>query len=167
MSKLGQASIIVSIIIIVCGGLWTRKQGASDEEPTVRRQLNRLLAEFNGATTDRVDATVRAARIGQFFTSQVVVDLRKGSSRIHGRDELTRIAAQMLPGTTAYVGRLADLQVHLVDPDKAEATFTLLIRPRSVSADEPSIQAMEVSAEIRKVDGVWRVSQARAVDTLR
>jgi hypothetical protein len=109
----------------------------------------------------------RAARLGQFFTEDVVIELGRGSQPIHGRETLMGMAARLQPRTAAFTLALNDVGVLLLEEARAEATLTALIRRRNGTAGEESLDAREFSAELQNTDGEWRVSRVVAVDTLR
>ena len=165
MRKRRQA--IVLAVLASCGlGWWAWSQWGTSDERQIRRQLHDLVAEFNGATTDG-GTVARAARIGQFFTAEVVVELGKGSPPIHGRETLMGMAARLQPRTAAFEASLDDVSVEPIGADRADATFTLLIRRRGFGSDEESLDAREFAAEFLRDGGTWRITHVQAIDTFR
>ena len=162
-----RAQAVTGAAVLLCiAGWWMWRSGGSPPEREIRQRLHSLAGEFNGAATDGLGTVARAARIGQFFTPDVVVELGQGSPPIHGRDTVIGMTARLQPRTAAFVVKLEDVSVELLDSTRAEATMTLVIRRRSVASGEESLDAREFSAELRH-DGVWRIGRVVAIDTLR
>ena len=166
MSRRAQFGVLAAIAV-AGAALWVWSNASSIEEREIRRQFADFTADFNAGSSDGLDAVIRAARIGQFFTEDVVVELGQGSPAIHGRDTLVGMAARLQPRTAAFVLELTDLTADVHDGGRAEVTFTAVIRRRSVGSGEESLDAREFSADMRHVGGQWRVSRLVAIDTLR
>jgi hypothetical protein len=166
MTRRAQAGLIV-LVAVAAVGSWIWHTYASPEERAVRGRLDALAAEFNAATTDGLGTAIRAARLGQYFTEKVVVELGQGSPPIHGRETLVGMAARLQPRTAAFVLELDDVTIQLVDAARADVALTVVIRRRSMASGEESLDAREFSAEMQKDGGEWRISRVVAVDTLR
>jgi hypothetical protein len=167
MSRRAWVGAISVAVALIAAYLTWRAIGSHDERE-IRTRLEELAAEFNASTTDGLGTVARAARIGQFFTSDVVVELGQGSPPIHGRETLIGMAARLQPRTAAFVVELKDINVQLLEADRAEAALTLVIRRRSIASGEESFDAREFSADLRKDDeGRWRLGRVVAIDTLR
>jgi SnoaL-like domain len=165
MTRRGQ--IAVAVLAIAAGGLWWWWRGGSTAEREVRALFVNFATEFNSGATDGLGMIARAARIGESFTPDVVIELGQGSPPIHGREILMGMASRLQPRTAAFVLDLDDVNVNVKDADRADVTFTALIRRRSVASGEESIDAREFEAEVVRVDRRWQVSRVVAVDTLR
>ena len=148
-------------------GLWLWAKTGPPDERAIRGQLDALAAEFNAATTDGLGTVARVARLAEFFTPDVVVELGKGSPPIVGRETLMGMAARLQPRTSAFTVETVDVIIDALEPERAEVTFTLVIRRRSVVSGEESIDGREFAAEMRKMDGSWRIGHVTAIDTLR
>jgi hypothetical protein len=157
------------LVAAVVGGLafliWRLSSPPAERE--IRARLTAFVEDFNASTTDGLGTVARAARLGQFFTPDVVVEFGQGSPPIHGRETLMGMAARLQPRTAAFVLELDDVTVELLDESRADVTMTALIRRRSFHSGDESIDAREFSAEFRHTDGQWRVSRVVAIDTLR
>ena len=158
--------IAAAAVAIAAAGAIAWRYVLPNDERDVRRRLDALAAEFNQSTTDGLGTVARAARIGSFFTEDVVVELGQGSPPIHGRETLIGMSTRLQPRTAAFVLEFSDVTVDLLDAAHAEVTFTLVIRRRSESGAE-SLDAREFAVDMRKAGGDWRVSRAIAIDTLR
>jgi len=165
MTSRAQAALLV-VVIAAAGGLWLWRDSATPEERAIRDRFERFAAEFNAGTTDGLGTMARAARIGEYFTEDVVVELGQGSPPIHGRETLIGMSTRLQPRTAAFVLEFSDVTVDLLDAAHTEVTFTLVIRRRSESGAE-SLDAREFAVDMRKAGGDWRVSRAIAIDTLR
>jgi hypothetical protein len=166
MSKRAQAGV-VAIVVVGLATFWIWRAFGTPAEREIRQRLHGLAAEFNEATTDGLGTVARAARIGQFFTPDVVVELGQGSPPIHGRETLMGMAARLQPRTAAFEVELSDLNVALHGDDRAEVALTMVIRRRSMTSGDESLDAREFSTELQRLDGDWRISRVVAIDTLR
>ena len=157
----------IALAVVVIAAYLTWRALGTPEEREIKSRLQELAAEFNASTTDGLGTVARAARIGQLFTPDVVVELGQGSPPIHGRETLIGMAARLQPRTAAFVVELKDINVQLLDANRAEAALTLVIRRRSIGSGEESLDAREFSSELRKDEGTWRLGRVVAIDTLR
>ena len=152
-------------VAAAAGAIWLWHGGASPHERQIRRRVADFTAEFNSPTTDELGIIAKAARLGQFFTSDAVVELGRGSPAIHGRNTLTAMAARLQPRTSDFSLELTDVSVDIVDETRAEITLTAVTRRRG--AGDESLDAREFVAEMQYIDGDWRASRVAAVDTFR
>jgi hypothetical protein len=157
---------IAAVALLGAAGFWYWR-ASTPAEREIKRLFADFAAEFNAATTDGLGTVAKAARIGQYFTPDVVIELGQGSPPIHGRDTLIGMAARLQPRTAAFVLELDDVTVEMLDPARAEVTFTALIRRRSLGSGEESIDAREFAGEVVEAGGRWQVGRLVAVDTLR
>ena len=141
--------------------------GGSPDEREIRRRVASFAADFNDGTTEGLASVARAARLGGYFTEDVVVELGHGSPPIEGRETLVGMAARLQPRTAAFDLTFEDVTIESLDGDRAETSLTAVIRRRSVSSGEQSLDAREFAAELTRSGGVWRVRRIVAVDTLR
>jgi hypothetical protein len=145
---------------------WWRSSGSADERE-VRRLFADFAAEFNAGTTGGLATVARTARLSEFFSPDVVVELGQGSPPIKGRDALMGMMFRLQPRTAAFVIELDDVNVQFTAPDRGEVTFTAVIRRRSFESSAESIDAREFAGEVVRIDRRWRVSRVVAIDTLR
>lgn len=161
-----------SAVLAVAAGvaalvLWAWLTRGTDDERAIRRRLSEFAEDFNAGTTDGVGLAARAARLGSYFTDDIVVDFGPGAGPITGREMLMGIATRLQPRTAAFMLELDDVTVDVALADVAEVTLTTLFRRRSVADGETSLDAREFSLGMRKVGGDWRVARITAVDILR
>lgn len=166
MTRKVQIVTAVAIAAVVVGW-WVWRQSGSSPEREVRTLLDHLAVEFNASTTDGLGTVARAARLGDFFSPDVVVEFGQGSPPIHGRETLIGMAARLQPRTAAFELEFDDVNVELAGESRGEVTLTAVIRRRSITSGEESIDAREFAAEVIKTGGRWRISRVVAVDTLR
>jgi hypothetical protein len=157
------ALLLVSVSAAVLWWWWS----ATPDERAIRQRFETFAEEFNASTTDGLGTVARAARLGDYFTPDVVVELGEGTAPIHGRETLIGMAARLQPRTAAFVMEFQDVTIETLHEARADVALTLVIRRRSMVSGEESIDAREFSAEMRKDDGTWRVGRAVAIDTLR
>lgn len=166
MSGLAKRMTIAAIALSAVG-VWMWRTVAPPEEREIRRRLTDLVDEVNTGTTDGLGTVARAARIGQFFSPDVVVELGQGTAPIHGRETLMGMSARLQPRTAAFIMELEDVNVELIESQRGEVTLTLVIRRRGFGTGEESIDAREFSVELEQEAGAWRVSRVTAIDTFR
>jgi hypothetical protein len=160
-----RARLALVAAIAVGAALWW--YAGDPAERAIRGRLQTLAEEFNESTTDGLGTVARAARLGSYFTNDVVIELGQGSPPIQGRETLIGMAARLQPRTAAFELELDDVGVEMVDDAHANVTLTIMIRRRNVSSGEESLDAREFSAEMRHADGDWRLARVVAIDTLR
>lgn len=156
----------IAVLVVVAGGLWAWRNLMPSDERDVARRLHDLGAEFNASTTDGLGTAARAARFGTYFTEDVVVELGGGSPPITGRDTLIGMAARLQPRTAAFILDFRDVTVTVLDPARAQASLTAVIRRRVIGSDEESLDAREFALEMEKAGGEWVISHVAAVETL-
>jgi len=159
-----QAAVLALVAVAAAAyWFWWRTPAA---ERQVAAMFENLVAELNSGTTEGFGTVAHAARVGRFFTPDVVVELGQGTNPIHGRETLMGMVARLQPRTAAFAVELDDVNVELKDATHADVTLTAVIRRRSAEAGE-SIDAREFAAEVVNADGGWKIGRVIAVDTLR
>jgi hypothetical protein len=161
-----RSSALALLLAIVLGTLAAWYYWPSDERQ-IRHRLEEFTNEFNESTTDGVGTVARAARLGSFFTEQVVVELGPGSAPIHGRNTLIGMAARLQPRTAAFAVELKDVNVAVAEGGVAEVNLTAVFRRRSMATGEESLDAREFTLGMVKTSGEWQVNRVTAVDTLK
>jgi hypothetical protein len=152
---------------VLAAAAWMWWSAATPAEREIRRRLDALAGEFNAGPQEGLAAIARAARLGQYFTEDVVVDLGGGSAPIAGRETLIGMAMRLQPRTAAYTLRFEDLTMEASDAAAAQFSVTALLRQRASGTGQDSLDAREFSADAVKSDGEWRVRRLAAIDTLR
>jgi hypothetical protein len=165
MSRRALAAIGAAILI-AAGAFWWWNAGSSDERE-VRRLFKDFTSELNAGTTSGFGTLAHIARLAEFFSPDVVVELGQGSPPIQGRETLLGMVSRLQPRTSAFVLETDDVNVEFTDADHGEVTFTAVIRRRSLGSGEESIDAREFSGEVERMNGRWRVARIVAIDTLR
>lgn len=163
---MGRRAVIATLLVLAAGAaVW--HYGLSPEERQIRKRLRAFAAEFNDGASDGLGLIARAARLGSYFTPDIVLELGGGSPPIQGRGTLIGMATRLQPRTAAFVMELDDVNVERIEGSHAEVVLTVLIRRKSFASGEESIDAREFAVRLRKEDGEWRMNQVVAVDTLR
>jgi SnoaL-like domain len=156
-------AIVAAAAAVVVWMLWPE-----GDEGAIRRRLYALVADANEGAGDGLATLARAARLGTYFTEDVVVDLGQGTEPIEGRDTLVGIAARLEPRTASAPVNIEDATVTMRDDDAiADVTLTVTYSRRDGNARDPTLDAREFTLEVRKDDGEWRIARVTAVDTLR
>jgi hypothetical protein len=137
------------------------------EEAAIRSRLRALAAEANQPAAEGLALVAHAASIGDFFTTDVVVDLGAGGAPIQGREMLIGMVARLQPRTSDYRVELDDEEVRVAeDGESAGVALTVLVIPRRPGPNE-GIDAREFALSLTKSDGTWRIARMTAVQTLR
>ena len=140
--------------------------GAGDER-AIRDQLEALRTDVNSNATDGLGSIARAAKIGSYFTEDVLVNLGEGSAPIRGRVILMGMAERLQPRTAAFRMDLDDVGVEIAGAATADATLTVSFIRRSISTGEESRDAREFALGLTKTGGTWRIARVAANDVLR
>ena len=135
------------------------------DQREIRSQLSALITEFNGASVELTDATMRAGRIGHYFTRDVIIEFGKGRSAVQGRETLVDMATRLLPRISAFAAALADADIQVLDPSRADVTVTLVTQHRA--SDSQDFDPCELSISFRNMDGAWRIGHVKLVDPFR
>ena len=151
--------------VAVCGGTWAWFAFWPGPEAQIQRRLQTFAAEFNESTADGLGTVARAARLGSYFTDDVVVDLGPGAPPIQGRETLIGMAARLQPRTAAFRLELLDVTVVLRTADSADVSLTAAFR-RDAGGGE-SIDARELAITMIETGGEWRMSGVRIVEAFR
>lgn len=160
--RLTLACIGLAIVAVAAWWWWP------GEKANVRRQLNALAHEVNSVALDSASLAARTMRIGSFFTEEVEMNLGPGSAPIHGREMLLGMAERLQPRTAAFRLRFDDVIVNLAsDSLRARVDLTAVLTRRGGGSGDRSLDAMEFSLQMEKVEGQWRIARVTAVETIR
>jgi hypothetical protein len=163
----GRPRIALVAVVLAVAGFAAWRYAGSAEERAIERRMTEFVAEFNASTTDGLGTLARAARLGAYFTPDIVVELGQGSPPIQGRETLIGMATRLQPRTAAFDVELDDVTVEMLDEHQASVTLTVVIRRRSLGTGEASIDAREFAADVVNTDGSWQMKRVVAIDTLR
>lgn len=158
---------IAGALAITLLAFWGWRSWWPDDKRDIRRRLNAFESDFNDSTTDGLGAVARAARIGSYFTDDVVVELGQGSPPIRGRETLIGMASRLQTRTSAFTLQLLDIKVEVQAPSEADVRLTASFRRRSLPSGDESIDAQEFAVRMVKTDGEWRMSHVTAVEPFR
>ena len=154
--------------LVVCGSAWAWFAFRPGPEARIERRLQALAAEFNESATDGLGTAARAARIGSYFTDDVVVDLGRGTPPIHGRETLIGMTARLQPRTAVLRLELLDITVVLRSHDTADVSLTATFGRRAIGAESAeSVDARELAITMIETGGEWRLSRVGVVDPFR
>jgi hypothetical protein len=126
----------------------------------IRHQLDALAATatVNGAEGD-LDRLARAARIGSFFTEDVVIRRSEDNSAfVGGRRGVAEMATAAAAGHRTMTVSIDNLHITLTDGSNATASMTVVVSMNNPDAE--SVNVRLVTATLRKVDRTWLISQA-------
>lgn len=138
------------------------------DDRAIKRRLNELVERVNEGNAEGLGAVTRAAKIGAYFTGDVVVDLGQGTAPMTGRETLIGMAAGFQPWTTSRVVGLEDVTVAKRPGTAiADVALTVTLTGRDARTGDQAMDARELALEMRKDSGEWLIARATAVDTLK
>ena len=133
----------------------------------IRRRLHALAADVNQGASDGLHGVARAARIGTYFTDDVVIDLGQGTAPIEGRETLMGMVARLEPRTAQFRLTFEDVNVRMQGDSDAEVSLTAEIERQGKTPRDASMDAREFTLALSKVGADWRIARVRAVETIR
>jgi hypothetical protein len=161
-----RAAVVLACIAAAAVALWAWRSWWPDDKRDIRSRLHELADDFNQRSTEGLGAVARAARLGTYFTEDVVIELGQGSPPIRGRDTIIGMAARLQLRTSAYRLELLDVNVDLRSPTEADVRLTAAFRSTG-GASDGSIDAQEVALKMLKRSDEWRIGHVAAVDPFR
>jgi hypothetical protein len=126
----------------------------------IRHQLDALAAAaaVNGTEGD-VERLARAARIGSFFTEDVVIRRSEDNSAfVGGRRGVAEMAAAAAAAHRTMQVSIDHVDITMTDGSNATAHLTVVVSTDNPEAESVSVR--QVTATLRDVDGTWLISQA-------
>ena len=129
----------------------------------IRRRLDALAetASVNGAEGD-IDRLARVARIGGFFTEDVVIRRSEDNSKfVGGRRAVAGMAMQAAAEQRTMKVSIANVGITIADRENATAHMTIVVSTNNAEAE--SVDLRQVTATFRKVNGTWLISQAQVL----
>jgi hypothetical protein len=161
-----RGAISIVAVLAAAGVAWM--VWPEGNEGKIRRELRALVAEANERAGDGLGTVAKAARLGSYFTSDIVVDFGPGTAPIEGRETLIGMATRLQPRTASLRVALEDVSVTMRPGDAiADVTLTATFTRRDVSTGEETIDAREFALEVRQDAGEWRIARVTTVDTLK
>jgi hypothetical protein len=148
----GVAVVVVAAVVGAGYYLGDRRQ--------IRHQLDALAeaATVNGAESD-IERLARAARIGGFFTDDVVIRRSEDNSAfVGGRRGVAEMATAAAVEHRTMKVSIDNVDISIADGSNATANMTVVLATNNPEAE--SVNMRQVTATLRKVNGTWLVSQA-------
>jgi hypothetical protein len=157
--------LAATVLLALLGWLVARWYWAGDEQ-AIRVALDELATSVSEPAGEGVEALARAARLGQFFAPDVVVDLGQPFPVITDRDTLMAMAANAhVPGQELEV-RFVDVEVKVL-PGGAEAVVHLTVTAAGTGRSfDRGLDARELEMGWRKRGGTWEIARVTGVETL-
>ncbi len=161
-----RTSLFIVVAVVAAGvALW--RNFVPNDKRDVHRRLDAFAAEFNKSIGDGLATVAHAARIGTYFTDDVVVELGEGAPPIRGRQTLIAMATRLQPRTSAFSLELVDQNVTISSPSTADVSVTAAFRRRGRAAGEDAVEARELALKMVKMGGDWLVREVKSVDTFK
>ena len=155
-------AVLICLVLVGGMGLWWWTTSPSRVEREVRRFSRDCVTELNA-----VPARASAARLAHCLTTDVVIEFGRGSPPIQGQNTLLSMVERLQRRIAAFLIRIDDMSVEIVDSTRVHVTFTVSIVGRSGEFGERSFDAREFAAEIRQTTDGWRMSRLTAVEIFR
>lgn len=138
------------------------------DERAIRRRLNAVAEEANTKSGEGLEAVAKAARVGAYFTEDVVVGLGADAPPVSGRQTLIAMATRLQAPAASLVVALEDITVaKRPDTRVADVTLTATITRTDTASGERTMDARELALEMHQEGGEWLIARVTAVDTLR
>lgn len=184
------------IIVLVTGAFAAGCTLLSSEERKIARRLDGLADRVSADSEENpVIQMAGAARLGQYFTEDVVIDVGGGSEPIRRRDSVTALAAQARAAIQGLKVNFEDVDITVSASDTATAHLTLVVsgRERNRAASSPDagstgagvqggggpglglqgvgapslgFDARELAITFKQVDGEWFIAHVEILKTL-
>lgn len=134
----------------------------------VQRRLSEIAAALSVPDNEAAVARVaRAAQLRKYLAPDVQV--RMGPSEIVSRDQIVGAVAAFAPAPGGWNIQFVDVQVrvnHTTNAD-ADAYMTVEVNSHDPRTGQPTVDAREAAATMKKIDGEWVVATAETKDTLQ
>jgi ketosteroid isomerase-like protein len=157
------SALLVLAAAVVAGAvhLWPQS-----DRRLIETQLDRLAAaaSVEGTETPLMRAA-SAARMGAFFTDDVIIMIDARSSTIGGRDAVVALAAQARAASRTLAVEFDDLQIAMTGPSAATVYTTIAVTGADPGG-ERLVDAREIMIECRKVGSTWLIARVAALRTL-
>jgi ketosteroid isomerase-like protein len=135
------------------------------------RQVERLLDGIaEGLSHDRpvtgVATIAAAARLQQYFSPAVVVEVGQPFSQLSGRDAVVSAAARLIAATPALRVEFVDVEIELAaggDTATVRCGVTATLDDR---AGQQTVDARELTLALREAGGRWVVERVASVNIL-
>jgi hypothetical protein len=164
-ARRGVGGVVLAVLALGAAyGVW--RAYFRGDEAIVRDRLEALVAELNEGAAGGLGLVGRAAKIGSFFTEDIVVDVGEGGEPIRGREAVMGTAARLQPRTALLTVAIHDVDVTIGEGGTAGVDLTATLTKHEESASESSIDAREFELEMRKVDGDWLIARVTAIASL-
>ena len=156
MARIIAAALLV--LAIVLGWRWF----FPTEETKIKQRLEALADDASELTSD-VAGMATAARIGTYFTEDIVIERAEGTL-LQGRQVILAAAAQFRPAA----GQETTVAIHDVDvtlaPDRVSATVTLTATvSRNAGTPDETTDADAFTLTLRKANDTWLISRVRSI----
>jgi hypothetical protein len=133
----------------------------------VQRRLNDIAAALSTSDGEPPMARVtRAAQLRKYLAPDVVV--RTGAGELAARDAIVGAVAGFMPPPGGWNVQFVDVQIRVDRSTGASADvyMTVEVNGRDARTGQPTVDAREATATLKKIDGEWLVSTAETKDTL-
>lgn len=145
---------VVAVAVVLGAGYYL------GDKRQIRHQLDALAtaATVNGTESD-VERLARAARIGSFFTEDVVIRRTEDNSAfVGGRRGVAEMATAAAAAHRTMKVSISNVDIAIADGSTATAHLTVVVSMDNPEAE--SVNVRQVTATLRRVNGAWLISQA-------
>jgi hypothetical protein len=137
------------------------------EERRIRSRLDELASVASERGGDGLERMARAARLGQFFTPEVVIDLGAPFPELKGRETIVALWAKAGAGTDEFGVRLADVRVEVnADGTTATSRLTAILSDSTPRLLADTADARELQLELTRQAGYWQVARVVGIEAI-
>jgi hypothetical protein len=153
----------VAAVAVILAGLYFWPTDARAIQATLARAADAVSSPPGEGDLQRV---TRAASLAKCLTADVVVDTGPDGPSVRGREMVVGLVSRLRPAGAATLDA-ADVRL-LVDGQAQRATADVLVRvTASGEGNVHSFDATELTVDLTKIDGEWRIARVTRVSTLR
>jgi hypothetical protein len=167
-------SVYVAVVVAVLAGYFTY-QWWFNPYRAIKRQLGELAATLSAPADSRgdVDRLARVASLRHYFAPDVHVKMAPTSStgstgpELTSRDALVGAVAAWNPSAGGWTVDFVDIQITLDSDSTARTYLTAVVTTSDPATGQPVVDARDAMAGMAKREGVWVITTAEPVETLR
>ena len=133
----------------------------------VQRRLSQIAAALSAPDNEAPMARIgRAAQLRKYLAEDI--HIKAGSAELTSRDQIVGLVSTFAPSGGWNI-QFVDVQVRVNHDTNVDADVYMTVEINAVDprTSQPTIDAREASATMKKVDGEWVLATAETKDTLQ
>ena len=134
----------------------------------VQRRLNEIAAALSAPDNEPPVARIgRAAQLRKYLADDIRVQV--GTRELTSRDQIVGAVGAFTPPPGGWNVQFVDVQIRVNHDTSADADayMTVEVNARDPQTSQPTVDAREAAATLKKVDGEWVIATAETRETLQ